>query len=351
MEARSGSAVYPSGFSTQPFALHIAIDWNALNNKTVTSSGNHTIEIDLGKLHFGGRGEDTTVKEQVRSDSVSVKSINIQDKVIVNIGDSLTEITDANMLHYSDYIEELTGARCINIGIGGSQIRQRRQMAEDLDTLPTSTDAEKAEKSRYAYATLDIINLVKAIVANDFTEQDKAVAWLASENNDDNSAIIARAKAIDWSTVNGVTVFGGTNDWASNNSILGTSGSTDVNYTLGAVNEIIRILLTAFPHIKIYWFTPIVRWMEYAGGAGTDANWSDVRQYADGTLRVFAKAIQDEVALNHIPVCDLYNTLGINKANFANYFPANDGTHPQTVNGLTLLGKKITAFILANNTL
>ena len=351
--ARTGTPVYPSGFTAGPFAIHFAIDWNVLNNKRVTKSGDNPIEITFGQIAWGTRVDTMTLKEKVESmaaASVVVSSIDLSGKKIVCLGDSITEIVNSDYKHYSDYIAERTGATMINCGFGGTQLRQRVAPVADFNSLPESTKAEIATKTRYAYALIDIINLVKAITSNNFTEQTKAVNWLVN-HGDDNRAILARLVAVDWTTVDGVTVCAGTNDWGSNKSILGTSGSADVNYTLGAVNEIIRILLTAFPNIKIYWFTPIVRWMEYAGGTGTDANWSDVRQYADGTLRVFAKAIQDEVALNHIPVCDLYNTLGINKANFANYFPVNDGTHPKTVNGLTLLGKKITAFILANNTL
>ena len=352
---RTGSAVWPSGFSTSPFEIHFAIDWNVLNDKRVTTSGDNPIEITFGEIAWGGRVDSMTLKEEVESlsaASAAVASVNLSGKKIVCLGDSLTEIIDSNYKHYSDYIAERTGATMINCGIGGTQLRQRLAPVADFDSLPESTEAEIATKSRYAYALIDIINLVKAITSNNFTEQTKAVNWLAN-HNDDNRAILARLVAIDWTTIDGVTVFAGTNDWVSNNPILGQTGSTDVNYTLGAVNEIIRLLLSTYKQLKIYWFTPIVRWIDYSGGAGTDANWSDVKAYneTNGTLRQFAAAIQDEVKTNHIPVCDMYNTLGINKANFSNYFPANDGTHPQTVAGLTLLGKKIAAFILANNTL
>lgn len=355
--ARQNTLVWPSdsGITGYPFLLHIAIDWNLLNNKRITTNGDNPIELDFGELHWGERVDSASLKEEVKilaSQQRSVASIDLSGKNIICIGDSLTEFTDSNNKRYSDYISERTGATTINIGFGGTQLRQRREMAEDFDLLPESTEAEIAEKSRYAYATIDIINLVKAIVTNDFTEQTKAVNWLAN-HGDDNTAILLRAKQIDWSKVDGVTIFAGTNDWASNNPVLGPTGGNDPNYTLGAINEIIRLLLSTFKQLKIYWFTPIVRWVDYSGGAGTDAGWSDVKIYndTDGTLKQFAAAIENEVRFNHIPVCDLYNTLGWNKNNFSEYFNDNDGTHPRKVAGATFLAKKIGAFILANNTL
>ena len=353
--ARTGTPVCPSGFTAGPFAIHFAIDWNVLNNKRVTTSGDDPIEITFGQLAWGTRVDTMTLKEKVESmaaASVDVSSIDLSGKKIVCLGDSITEIVNSDYKHYSDYIAERTGATMINCGFGGTQLRQRLAPVADFDSLPESTEAEIATKSRYAYATIDIINLVKAITSNNFTEQTKAVNWLAN-HGDDNRAILARLVAVDWTTVDGVTVCAGTNDWPSNNPTLGQTGSTDINYTLGAVNEIIRLLLSTYKQLKLYWFTPIVRWIDYAGGTGDAAKWSDVLEYnqENGTLRYFAAAIENEVKLNHVPVCDLYNTLGWNKSNFSKYFPANDGTHPKTIDGLSFLGKKIGAFILANNTL
>lgn len=355
LTARTGTPVYPSGFTSGPFAIHFAIDWNVLNNKRVTTSGDNPIEITFGQLAWGTRVDTMTLKEKVESmaaASVAVSSIDLSGKKIVCLGDSITEIVNSDYKHYSDYIAERTGATMINCGFGGTQLRQRLAPVADFDSLPESTKEEIATKSRYAYALIDIINLVKAITSNNFTEQTKAVNWLAN-HGDDNRAILARLVAVDWTTVDGVTICAGTNDWASNKPTLGETRSTDINYTLGAVNEIIRLLLSTYKQLKLYWFTPIVRWIDYAGGTGDAAKWSDVFEYnqENGTLRYFAAAIENEVKINHVPVCDLYNTLGWNKSNFSKYFPANDGTHPKTIDGLSFLGKKIGAFILANNTL
>lgn len=234
-----------------------------------------------------------------------------------------------------------SGANFINCGIGGSQLRQRLS--------PVSNPASNSE----AYAALDIINMVKASCEQDFTKQIAANTYLIANASDDNTKQITALQNIDWSNVDGVIIFAGTNDWLTSNRI-GVTGSNDINYTLGAINEMIRLLLTTYPHLKIYWFTPIVRWLDYneTTGSGTDAQWSDVYSVTgNGTLKEFSAKIQNEVVLNHIPVCDMYNSLGWNKYNFKNYFTGSDGTHPRTYNGVTYLAKKILQFILTNNTL
>ena len=254
-------------------------------------------------------------------------------KKIVVFGDSITENT-YNGKHYSDYIADITGATVINVGIGGTQLRQR--------TTPVDTPTSTLE----AYAALDIVNMVKASCDGVFTQQINAAQYLKDNASDDNTAIVTALSNIDWSDVWLVIVFGGTNDWKNAGEDLGTTGSTNVNKTLGATNEIIRMLLTAYPYLLIQFVSPIVRWIGYSGGTGTDANWGDTYTNAGGiTLKEFVAILGNEVGLNHIPFEDIYNDLGWNKTNFAEYFGENDGTHPTY--GLRFIGRKIARHLLA----
>ena len=56
---------------------------------------------------------------------------------------------------------------------------------------------------------LDMVNLVKACCTGDFTKQEAGAQYLKQYVSDDNTAIVARAKAIDWSKVDVVTILGG----------------------------------------------------------------------------------------------------------------------------------------------
>lgn len=258
----------------------------------------------------------------------------LKGKTIVCFGDSITENT-YNGKSYTNWIAEVTGATVINVGVGGSQIRQR--------TTPVDTPTT----SMQAYAALDICNMVRAACENDFTQAQAGAEWTRDNASDDNTPIVARLSIIDWSQVYMVTIFGGTNDWGNASDHLGTSGSTNKGDTLGAINYINNLLSTTFPTIIVNWVSPIVRWVNYASGSGTSKNWSDNLEKSGHTLKAYAKILGDEVVLSHIPFIDLYNTLGWNMANFSSFFGTNDGTHP--TKGLEVIGKKLARIIASIN--
>ena len=267
------------------------------------------------------------------------ENISWQGKTVVCFGDSLTEYS-GNGQGYGDWIAKFTGANVIRVGIGGGQIRQR------------TTPLDNPTNSYNAYAALDIYNMVKSSCEQDFTKQITAANWLRDNAGDDNTAIIQRLVDIDWSKVDAVTILGGTNDWHNSPDFFGESGSTDANYTLGAINEIIRMLTSTYKHISLYWFTTIVRYHTPSGTSIIDArvheNWSDVWQNSAGmTLKDTIQPIIAEVSNNKIPVCDMYNTLGWNEHNFSQYFNI-DNTHPN--NGYVQMAKKMVGFINANRT-
>lgn len=254
---------------------------------------------------------------------------------MVCFGDSLTEFAGIDEKRYSDWIEELTGAEIVNCGIGGTQLRQR---ATPVETPTTSVEA---------YAALDIINLVKAACDRDFTKQVNAAEYLKNVAFDDNTEIVQRLSEIDFSTINLVTIFAGTNDFALGGH-LGTTGSSDINTTLGAINEIVRLLLTTYPNLHIYWFTPVVRWAD-AIADRTASNWVTgwTGYTQEGkTLLDYKDAIFNEVSNNFIPVADMIKTMGWTMYNFSEYFLDTDGTHPRK--GFKEIAQKILSFIIAN---
>ena len=267
------------------------------------------------------------------------ENLSWQGKTVVCFGDSLTEFS-GNGQGYGDWIAKFTGANVICVGIGGGQLSQRTTPVDN----PANVNA--------AYAALDIYNMVKSSCEQDFTKQIAAANWLRDNAGDDNTAIIQRLVDIDWSKVDAVTILGGTNDWHNAGGFFGESGSTDANYTLGAINEIIRLLTSTYKHISLYWFTTIVRYHTPSGTSNIDArvheNWSDVWQNSAGmTLKDTIQPIIAEVSNNKIPICDMYNTLGWNENNFSQYFNI-DNTHPY--NGFVQMAKKMIGFINANRT-
>lgn len=321
------------GLTAFPY-VNIELDWDVFGENVKKPLVN--ISLDLSKL---ARQSMPIVSLNEVGDSMISNSF--VGKTIVCFGDSLTEMIDtSNALQYTDYLSSYTGARVINVGIGGSQIRQR--------LIPTETPTNNSE----AYAALDIVNMIKASCEQDFTKQVNAAQFLKDNKAGDNTEIVARLAAIDWSKVDAITIFAGTNDWHGAGERFGQTGSKDISYTLGAINTIIEKILTTYPNVKIFWFTPIIR---YTGDLSQAINmdlWGDNEKGANEmTLKEFSAGIMNEVSMNHIPVCDMYNTLGWNLYNMSNYFVGVDGTHPRKLSGVTTLAKKLAGFLISNHTL
>lgn len=334
-----------------------AKDHSGLANIGYTSWGQPfkvTRDADKPSLYvFSTTGEDAsiegyTIKVSFKAVTSLADEVNAvvennswKNKTIVCFGDSITENQDFdNGKAYADYIHDIMGAKVYNIGIGGTQFRQR------VTPVDTPTNASQA------YAALDIINMVKACCEQEFSKQIAATNYLTSNNLNQNDAIIERMQSIDWSKVDLVTIFGGTNDWNNAPTSWGelSKENTDINTTFGAMNEIVRLLLTTYPHLVIYWFTPTVRWIASSLTERTDETWSDNVEKNGSTLKDFSANVESLVKLHHLPVCDMYNTLGWNQWNFSQYFSDTDGTHPRKGKGTEQIARKIVAFINANRT-
>lgn len=259
-------------------------------------------------------------------------------KRIVTFGDSISQFEDSNFMSYPSWLQQITNADVVNVGIGGTQLRARTNL-----TSSPSNDTQ-------AYAGLDIYSLVLAATTNDYSVVNACAQYVETNLKPMNSVleVANRLQSIDWQNVDIVVVLGGTNDWYNGGSSLGETGSTDEKTTLGAVNKILQMLNSTYPHIQIYWFTPIVRHIG-AESSWSDSTWAGNLQSSGRTLVEFIDIIKNEVERYNIPICDLYRTLGWNQYNFKYYFNSGDGTHPNR--GLRFIANKVASFIEANKTI
>jgi lysophospholipase L1-like esterase len=279
---------------------------------------------------------DSLTRKDTYDIEESIKAIYhpLKGKNIVCFGDSITQFSE-NGMRYSDYLEEM-GASIVNVGIGGTQIRQRATPSAS----PTSVEQ--------AYGGLDMASLASAVANNDYAIAEASAAYV--QNNSapqyNPQEVIERLKAIDWSKIDAVTILGGTNDWNNGNN-LGEATDESASSTLGALNYIIKSLLTAHPHIKVYCFTPLVRYVASTLAERTDATWAGNMENSEGkTLLDYVDAIKYVAESNCIPVCDMYRTMGWNKYNFSQYFNDNDGVHPYK--GFKGIADRMQSFILSN---
>lgn len=295
---------------------------------TYNTSGSE-VDVIIGNWFDGTINRRVTLLEESIDAFLPFKGKNI-----VCFGDSITQFT-YNGMSYPDYLRNLSGAVVTNAGIGGT-----RYSARGPQTTTPSTEGS-------SYRALDICNLVHSWCNNDWSYVDPAVEWLKNNNVTNLTSKITALKAVSVADVDVVTIMAGTNDFTGEVA-LGTSGTTDTSKVFGGVNSIIQDILSANPNIKIFMFSPTVRWFNYSGVSTSDPNdFSDVAVKGGFTLKEFSAAIVGEIEKSHIPVCDMYNTLGWNKWNFGNYFLDTDGTHPYK--GFENIANRFYAFLTAFN--
>lgn len=282
-----------------------------------------------------------TVKNIPSIDRLPVieNTIGLRGKSILMLGDSITQLPKTGSYTYGngivEYFAEKTGANVIRGAVGGGHLASRIDIS-DITTITTQMEAR---------AAMDVINLVKALCTRNFSLQDQAVSligdsYVASE--------LTAMKSLDMSKLDILTIFAGTNDWTSE-CVIGEADSNNILEYKGALNMAINMLCSTYPKLKIYLFTPIVRWYE---GAGT-LDWDNPSQFSDTCvndanvkLSVFADAVLDVAKRNHIPACDLYNGLGWNVYNYHVFCRVNDGTHPYK--GFEQIADKMASFIMSN---
>ena len=92
---------------------------------------------------------------------------------------------------------------------------------------------------------------------------------------------MTRLASVDITTIDGVIILAGGNDYQAGGNIEGT-GETSIQK---AIELIVEALLTANPKLSIYWGTPLVCYATDDAGSGgvyNDAYWSDVYVAAGG---------------------------------------------------------------------
>ena len=203
----------------------------------------------------------------------------------VAFGDS---IIDAGTI--PETVASLTGMTVVNVGIGQTQFG------------PTGNAP--------SYDKLSAYGLVDAIVSGQWSAQIAAAAAIASPVPN-ASAAVDRLMAVDFSTVDIVTMSWGTNDFGRSLLQIGSNSDTQPTTFKGAVNYTLKKLMTACPTLKILLTTPIWR-----------GNWNGENQNSDTAPNLlgqklvdFADALLETGDLNHVPVADLYRQSGINSFN------------------------------------
>ena len=143
-------------------------------------------------------------------------------------------------------------------------------------------------------------------------------------------------------SVDYITIFYGTNDWANKPGSLGlvTDKTSDGSTFLGSANYVVDRLQTAYPHLKIMFLSPIYRTRLVSGD---NKNTDDYTNSSGEYMYQYVEGLQAVAKKNHVLCVDLYNESGINKYTAGLYLlPQPDGLHLSDT-GATLIASKISA--------
>lgn len=230
-------------------------------------------------------------------------------KNIVCFGDSITG-NPIDPYDYPYHLQELSGATVLNAGFGGTNM--------------SNTDNR---------AALSFSSLIHCIATNNWTVPEGSgisiTSATVSGNQWSNTGVnyvpdrINAIKSIDWSEVDYIVVFFGTNDWNDNIPLDNNNDKYDDSTYLGAFRKAVEELWTVYPNIKILPITPVYRWFT----STTDSD-NTPKAISGLYLYQYAEALKQVSKEYHLHCLDFYYESGINRANRDNYFYSNDGTHP-----------------------
>ena len=235
-------------------------------------------------------------------------------KTIACFGDSFTELGD-----YPVQLANRTGATVYRCGFGGCRMT-------------------KYDGNNNPYSQLCMSYISDCIAADDFSDMENAAEAIYETYGDDDRPQVATVAGIDYSNLDYMFIFFGTNDYAGNMPI-GTDTDEGHDTFKGAINLIIKNIMTEHPNIHLMFITPIWR-----------ARFSDPEQFNDSdtyengvgaVLPDYVDALVDRCNALHVPVLNLYDSMCINKYNYTEWLA--DGLHPVSGKGYTYLAQKILA--------
>ena len=240
-------------------------------------------------------------------------------KKFVCFGDSITQGVGALENPYTKTLSDILGADVINAGIGGSKYKG---------------DSESG-----------FFRIANYIVNNDFDALNSYIDNMVASNPSytELKENILEMESTDFNTVDGIILAYGTNDWNSGTTLDDENNLYNTSTVLGAMRYGIKTLLTAFPHLRVYVFTPCYRDML---GENKDQTSDTYRNPTTNLLlSEVGNAIEQAAKSMGIPCKNMYYCSNLNEYTRDAYM--SDGTHRNAA-GYELLGKQYAKFVLSN---
>lgn len=269
-----------------------------------------------------------------------MKGGHLYGKKIAIFGDSIMQLRDNANKGVPEYIAEITDATIYRCAVGGVMLARR------LSTLtPVSSATTQNELVNYLDFGHSMPLIATPLANRDLTDINAAYNRLKNDFSaltlPDVATAINNWNTLDFNNIDIVIMSAGTND--TRYIQLGEENASNETTINGSVNNMVNALLTNYPHLSIYMFTPTVHYI--------DGTWSD-DYTADGTgmnqmkPRAFYAGIKAAAERNHIPCKDMYDGMGWTRYNFSHYCHTGDSTHPYE--GFENMAMAMASFIVAN---
>lgn len=233
--------------------------------------------------------------DEIKNNQTTINPL--KGKNIVMFGDSNTELGN-----YPELVAQTLGANVVKAGFYGCR------MAEHSGN--TYMNNQSMQK------------MVEFIQQKDFSELVQSTEDYFASGGRDYRPQAQRLNAVDWDTVDLITIFFGGNDFGSANPIGSDSDMTGSTFK-GAINKIIKGINETIPNARVIFIAPMFRSRIYStAGENSDDNPNTAGVY----FKDYINAITGVTKLNHIPSINLHDLSGINRYNSDNFLI--DGKHP-----------------------
>ena len=311
--------------ATKQFISGTYVDKNNAAQSSLSTSANATyirITVATGNVYRGQVNAGSTLLKYdeygYKLPGLIVPKSKFAGKNAVCFGDSITGcVADMDTNNWCMYLKNATGMNVINQGYWSGRVAY----SDDSDAVVNS----------FAF-----YKLIDAVISGDWSDQDIIYTTPGYEQH---AAQLDKLKQIDFTTIDFLTIALGTNDLASDTPFEISGQPMSVESVNGAFRYSISKLLTNFPKLHIGIMTPIYR---FAPSTGDDyiVNGRGIQSFVDDY-----KELGKEL---HIPVCDMFNDIGVNKYNRVYYWGANggDGLHP-IATMKEVMGNKVAGFLLS----
>lgn len=246
-------------------------------------------------------------------------------KVGVGFGDSIMEgfgvLTSTDKLPTQD---------CISI------------MAKELNTPIYNGGVGGA---RLSAGDCSFVEVVNSIVNNSWTTFNTHLNTLISGNANMRSAIVQynKIQALDFDDVDFLLIAYGTNDWTAGRTLDNTNNPLDTNTICGALRYGVSQLLTNYPQLKIYVFTPCYR--DHLGTNQDQTSDTYTNPTSGLKLTDVCDAIAETCKELHIPCKNMYYDSCLNQYTRDEYL--SDYVH-RNAKGYELMGKQYAKFVDSN---